>query len=288
MDEKPATSQAEARETEVLAGLIAAAQSRARNTVAPPRFILEGAQAMASHMALSAETLQASLAAMAFWQLHLPATLGATPWDFAAVRERLPHAYATVREALEALESHPRLVSTVFHMAGFPLVCALIGAAWRDMRAGPLHVLMAARNIGWLRLGANRWVQDAAEVISTDPAGLYQLARGLKDGAIKRLLILPDGPHRPGEPGVCALEGLSAGLGVKTTLIETISRLGIPIAPFSHEWSNGALLVTPHPVLDPATHGAAEAIDIMTGHIEDVLRRRPEQWLNWNAARLRT
>jgi hypothetical protein len=271
-----------------LAGLIAAARSRERNTASAPRFILEGAQAMASHMALTEETLQASLAPMAFWQLHLPATLGTAPWDFTAVRERLPHAYATVREALEPLESRPQLVSTVFHMAGFPLVCALIGAVWRDMRAGPLHVLMAARNMGWLRLGANRWVLDAAEVISTDPAGLYQLARGLKDGAIRRLLILPDGPHRPGIPGVRALEGVSAGLGVKTTLISTIHRLEIPIAPFSHEWEDGVLRVTPRPVLDPATHGEARTIDIMTGHIEDVLRRRPEQWLNWNAARLRT
>jgi hypothetical protein len=271
-----------------LAELIAAARSRERDAKSAPRFILEGAQAMASHMGLSGEAVQASLAPMAFWQLHLPAALGETPWDFATVRDRLPHAYAKVRGALEPLEAHPQLVSTVLHMAGFPLTCALIGAAWRDMRAGPLHVLMAARNIGWLRLGANRWVLDAAEVISTDPAGLYQLARGLKDGVITRLLILPDGPHRPGAPGVRALEGLSAGLGVKTTLIATINRLGIPIAPFSHEWRDDALVVTPHPVVESSTHGDVEAIDIMAGYIEDALRRRPEQWLNWNAARLRT
>lgn len=288
MVETPAASLTQAREAESLAELIAAARSRQRAAKGAPRFILEGAQAMASHMALSEDAMQASLAPMAFWQLHLPAALGAAPWDFAAVRERLPHAYARVREALEPLEKHPQVVSTVFHMAGFPLICALIGAVWRDMRAGPLHVLIAARNMGWLRLGANRWVLDAGEVISTDPAGLYQLARGLKDGAIQRLLILPDGPHRPGAPGGRALEGLSAGLGVKTTLISTIKRLGIPIAPFGHEWSDDALLVTPHPVLDPSTHGDAEAIDIMTGYIEDALRRRPEQWLNWNAARLRT
>ncbi|WP_454715777.1 hypothetical protein [Caulobacter segnis] len=290
MTEQPAPSPAQRREAETFAGLMDIARSRQQSatSAAAPRFILEGAQAMASHLALSEADLQASLAPMTFWQQHMPGAIGAHTWDFAAVRERLPHAYAQVRTALEPLESRPQVVSTVFHMAAFPLLCTLIGAAWRDLHDGPLHALMAARNIGWLRLGGNRWVLDAVEVISTDPAGLRQLAKGLKDGSIKRLLILPDGPHRPGTPGVRALEGVSAGLGVKTTLISKLHGLGIPIAPFIHEWDDGALRVTPCPVLDRATHDEAETIRIMTGHIEDLLQRRPEQWLNWNAARLRT
>jgi hypothetical protein len=288
--EQSVLSPTQVREAATFSDLIDAARLRQRGatSAAPPRFILEGAQSMASHLALSEEDLQASLAPLAFWQLHMPATIGASTWDFAAVRERLPHAYAQVRAALEPLESRPQLVSTVFHMAAFPLVCSLIGAAWRDIHDGPLHALMAARNMGWLRLGGNRWVLDTVEVISTDPAGLRQLARGLKDGSIRRLLILPDGPHRPGTPGVRALEGVSAGLGVKTTLISRIHGMGIPIAPFIHEWEDGALRVTPRPVLDRTTHDEAQVMGIMAGHIEDLLRRRPEQWLNWNAARLRT
>ncbi|MET0338607.1 MAG: hypothetical protein ABW063_12705 [Caulobacter sp.] len=281
-----------ARQAEAFAALSGVARSRQRQVddagSPPPRFILEAAQSMAEHMAAPQERMASSRAQMAFWQQHMPSAIGATTWNFEAVREAMPVSYQAVMAALEPLEGRPQLVSTVFHMAAFPLVCTLIGAAWRQLHDGPLHLLMAARNLGWLRLGGNRWILDHGHVIGTSAAGLRQLTAGLKDGSIKRLLILPDGPHRPGPPGVRALHGVSETLGIKTALLSRLHAMGIPVVPFTHEWNDDALEITPRPMLDPAILDETQTIDAVVTYIEDLLGRRPEQWLNWNAARLRT
>jgi hypothetical protein len=283
---------AEAREAAAFAALIETARRRRQaayeRSPLPPRFLLESAQSMAAHMAMSEGRMQACLAPMALWQLYLPSALGAEIWDFAAVREHMPWSYERVRVALAAMESRPQVVSTVFHMAAFPLICVLIGAVWRDMHDGPLHLLVAGRNMAWFRLDNNRWVGGAVEVMSTDPAGLRQLMAGLKTGSIRRLLILADGPQAPGTSGAHALDGVSPALGIKTTLLAKIHALGIPLAPITHEWDESRLVVTPRPVLDPATLSETETIDAVVRHIEDLLHRHPEQWLNWSAARIRT
>jgi hypothetical protein len=287
-----ALATAEAREAATFIALVEAARRRQQaaqeKSPLPPRFLLEAAQSMAAHMAMSEQAMQDGLADMALWQLYLPSALGVDTWDFAAVREHMPWSYERVRAALAPLESRPQVVSTVFHAAAFPLICVLIGAVWRDMHDGPLHLLVASRNMAWFRTDKNRWVGDEIEVLSTSPAGLRQLLAGLKQGSIRRLLILADGPQAPGTQGARALAGISPTLGIKTTLLAKIHALGITLAPFTHEWETNRLVVTPRAPLHPATLGETETIDTVVRHIEDLLRRHPEQWLNWSAARIRT
>jgi hypothetical protein len=291
MAEDLANTAARAREAATFAALIDTARQRqqAAHEKSPltPRFLLDSAQSMAAHMAMSQQHMRERLAPMALWQIHLQSALGAATWDFAAVREHMPWSYERVRVALAAMESRPQVVSTIFHVAAFPLICVLIGAVWRDMHDGPLHLLVASRNMAWFRLDRNRWVGDAGEVLGTDPAGLRQLMTGLKTGSISRLLILADGPQAPGTPGARALDGVSPALAIKTTLLAKIQALGIPLAPITHEWDASGLVVTPRPMLDPATLSQTETIDAVVGHLEDQLRRHPEQWMNWSAARMR-
>jgi lauroyl/myristoyl acyltransferase len=290
MTEEISDAMAAGREAATFAALIDTARRRqqAAHKKSPlmPRFLLDGAHSMAAHMNMSEQRMRDCLAPMALWQLYLQSAFGANIWDFAAVREHAPVSYERVRTALAAMESRPQVVSAVFHMAAFPLVCTLIGAAWREMHDGPLHMLVATRNMGWLRFDSNRWVTDAVEVLPTGPAGLRHLIAGLKTGSIKRLLILADGPHAPGTVGTRPLSGVSPALAIKTTLLAKIHALGIPLVPFTHEWDSGRLVLTPRPPLDPATLSETETIDAVIGHIEDLLRRRPEQWINWSAARI--
>jgi hypothetical protein len=287
-----ASSAADAREAATFAALMDAARQRQeaarQKSPLPPRFLLESAQSMAVHMGMSEQRMQDCLEPMALWQLHLPSALGARVWDFAAVREHMPSSYERVHKALAAMESHRQVVTAVFHMPGFPIVCTLIGAAWREMHSGPLHALIASRNMGWLRLGNNRWVLDAVEMISTDPAGLRQLVAGLKTGSIKRLLILADGPQAPGPAGTRALDGVSPALGIRTTLLAKIKALEIPLLPITHEWVEDRLVVTPRSPPDPTAPSEVPTIDTVVHHIENLLHRHPEQWLNWGAASIRT
>jgi lauroyl/myristoyl acyltransferase len=282
----------EAREAAMFEALVDTARRRQQaafeRSSLPPRFLLDSAQSMAAHTAMSEERMHDSLALMALWHLYLQFALGARTWDFAAVREHMPWSYERVREALVRMEWRPQVVSTVFHMAAFPLVCVLIGAVWRDMHGGPLHLLVANRNMAWFRTEKNRWVRSAVEVVSTDPGGLRRLLAGLRDGSVRRLLILADGPQAPGTPGARALDGVSSALAIRTGLLAKIHTLGIPLAPFKHEWDANRLLVTHCAPLDPATLSETETIDAMVRHVEDLLRRHPEQWLNWTAASIRT
>jgi hypothetical protein len=282
----------EAREAAMFEALVDTARRRQQaafdRSSLPPRFLLESAKSMAAHTAMSEERMLHSLALMALWQLYLQSALGARTWDFAAVREHMPWSYERVRNALARMEWRPQVVSTVFHMAAFPLVCVLIGAVWRDMHDGPLHLLVASRNMAWFRTEKNRWVGAAVDVVSTDPAGLRRLLAGLKDGSVRRLLILADGPQAPGTPGARALDGVSSALAIRTALLAKIHALGIPLALFKHEWDANRLLVTHCAPLDPATLRETETIDVVVRHVEDLLRRHPEQWLNWSAASIRT
>jgi hypothetical protein len=281
---------AKAREAKTFEALIEAARQRQRaaEEKAPiSRFVLESAQSMSRHMAMSAQDMQDRLPRMALWSLYLQSALGAQVWDFETVRREMPWSYARVRAALAALESRPQLVAAVFHMAAFPLVSALVGSAWRGLHDGPLHLLVASRNMGWFRLGHNRWIPEAADLVSTDAEGLWRLLAGLRDGSITRLLILTDGPHAPGTPGTHALESACPSLAIKTSLITILHTLGIPLLPITHAWEVDRLIVTPRPVLDPKVMSQAETIKAMVMHTEALLRRHPEQWLNWNAAGIR-
>ena len=285
-------AEARARESEVFAALIAAARQRQREAQAQsplaPRFLLENARAMATHLGLPEQRMQDCLAAMGLWQLYLQSAVGARRWDFAAVRDAMPWSYERLRAALLPLQSRAQVVHTAFHMAAFPLVCALIGTVWRDLYGGPLHLLVASRNMGWFRLEGSRWVGEMVELVSTEPAGLRRLMAGLRQGTIRRLLILVDGPQAPGAPGTRALAGISPALGIRTALLAKLHALGIPLVPVTHEWEEAGLVVTPQPPLEPSVLAEAGYVSAVATHIEGLLRRHPEQWLNWNAARIRT
>src|SRR6188768_4201442 len=155
MPEPSAGALAAAREheTAVFGALIAAARRRQQEAHAtsptPPRFLLEAARSMANHLGMQQQRMEECLAPMELWQLYLQAAVGAQRWDFAAVRASMPWSYERVRAALLPLQSHLQVVHAAFHMTAFPLVCALIGTVWRDMYGGPLHLLVASRNLGW-------------------------------------------------------------------------------------------------------------------------------------------
>ncbi len=291
MPESPPDTVLESREAAMFNGLMATARARQQSAQAKsslaPRFVLDSAQSMAAHLGLSEPQMQARLEKMALWQLYLPASLGRT-WDFDDVRENMPWSYERVRAALAPMQTRPQLVSTVCHMAAFPIVNVLVGSVWRDMHAGPLHLLVASRNMSWLKLENNRWVNRDVEVVSTDAAGLRRLLNGLRSGEIRRLLIMADGPQAPGAPGVRALGGVSPALGIRTALLAKVHALGIPLIPFTHEWDGDRPVVTPRAPLDPVVLTESETMDAMAGHIEGLLGRHPEQWLNWSAAAIRT
>lgn len=280
----------EEREAAILGALIESARQRQRESHGKSplmsRLVLESARSMSQHTGMSEDRMRDSLTRMALWQLYLPSTLSS--WDFDGVRENMPWSYERVRSALAQTEPRSQVVSAVFHMASFPLICTLIGAAWREMYDGPLHALIAQRNMAWLGIGDNRWIGKSVEAVSTDPAGLRTLLEGLKSGSIRRLLILADGPQAAGRPGTRTLNGVSPALGIRTTLLSRIHGLGIPIVPFTHAWDADRLVVTPGPVLEPAVLSEAEALNAIVDHLERLLHRHPEQWLNWSAASIRT
>src|SRR5690606_439858 len=114
--------------------------------------------------------------------------------------------------------------------------CSLVGAAMRSQHDGPLHMVVATRNLGWLQLEHSRWVREAATVLGTHPQDLRKLMQGLRSGEIRRLLILADGPHPPGQVGVRALSGISAALGFRTPLLERMHALGVPLRSIPHYW----------------------------------------------------
>jgi hypothetical protein len=292
MNEAFVDATADAREAATLAALLDSARHRRQmayeRSPAPPRFLLESAQSMAAHMAMPEQRMLDCLEPMTLWQLYLPSALGTRTWDFDAVREHLPASYARVRAAMAEEGARPQLVTAVFHMPAFPLICILVGAAWEELRHGPSHVLVADRNLGWFRTEANRWIGQKVTVLSTSAAGLREMLAGLKAGSIRRMVILADGPQPPGAAGTLVLGGISPRLGIKKTLLSKVHELGIPLAPITHEWEGGRLSVAPCPVLDPHAIGRTDMLDAVAGHIEGLLRRRPEQWLNWGAARIRT
>lgn len=254
----------------------------------PARFIVESARAMAGHLGLAEAQVLEKLDDFAFWQLHLPAAVSTRNGDYAITRAALPASFARVHAALQEHESRPQLVLVAFHMAGFPLLTALMGAALTALRARPLHALVATNNLVWLRRDRERWDATDTHFIGTQPRDMRMLLGGLRDGSIERLLILVDGPHAPGPAGTRALAGISARLGFRTALLERLHGMGLPLLPIAHCWRDERLVIAPHPLLDPAHMDAKATIDAIATHIETLLRAQPEQWLNWAAARIRT
>jgi hypothetical protein len=280
------------REHDALAALWADARKRQRDAQArspqPSRFLVESARAMASHLALPEAQVEACLDDFALWQFHLPAAVAINNGDYARTREALPATFARVHAALQQHEVWPQLVLVAFHMAGFPLLTALLGAALGELRQRPLHALVASNNLAWLRRDRERWEACGTHFIGTQPRDMRELLIGLRNGSIKRLLILVDGPHAPGAAGTRALPGISNTLGFRTALLERLHALGLPLLPITHGWRDERLVITPQALLDPACIDADATIDAIATHIETLLRTQPEQWLNWAAARIRT
>ena len=259
----------------------AAARLQQSRHPGPMRLIAENVRTMAECLVMTPAAAGAAAESMAFWQMFLPSVLGGDPANFTGVRTRLPRSFGVVRDGVARVASHRQLVFGAFHMTAFPLVAAMLVPAVFDEHGARGHVLVAQRNMAWLRAVAGRWVQEAADVISTDSRGLRQLYAGLRDGSIRRLLILVDGPHRPG-PGTHPLTSLAPTLGFKTALLHQLFRMHIPVLPLTHAWGANGLEVEWQPLLadDPDA-----GIVTTAGLIESLLRRHPEQWLNWAAAR---
>jgi hypothetical protein len=247
----------------------------------PPRLIAENVRTMSAYMGMTQSAADAAAPAMAFWQMFLPSVLTRDPANFTDVRRRLPQSFDTVRRGVAGAAACPQLVFASFHMALFPLVASILVPSVAEVHGERGHVLVAEQNMMWLRREAGRWVPETADVISTDVRGLRQLRAGLRDGSIRRLLILVDGPHRPG-PGTHALTGISSTLGFKTGLLRKIIEMRIPILPLTHGWDENRLELEWQPLLPDEPEAGVATI---AGLIESLLRRRPEQWLNWGAAR---
>jgi hypothetical protein len=250
----------------------------------PPRFVMEGGRSMARHMGITEPRLAELLPAASLYQYFLPSVLAADTSNFTQIESRLPESFALIRDKFSELESHPQLVILTFHMSGLPLLLALTNGAYRQLRSGPCHVMVAPRNMGWLAVENGRWVREACKVIVANSAGLRRLVTGLRDGSIERLGALVDGPDAPGNPGTRALSGISPTLGFRTGLLSHILSMGIPVLPVLHYWRCERLAIEFGPLLT----SPADGIDAVAGIIECILRRHPEQWLNWTAARLRT
>jgi hypothetical protein len=247
----------------------------------PPRLIAENVRTMAAYMGMTPEAAEAAAPTMAFWQMFLPSVLSSDPANFTDVHTRLPHSFDVVRRGIAAAAEHPQLVIAAFHMAMFPLVAAMIAPALRGVKGPRSHVLVARRNMPFLQTPAGRWVAEVSNVISTDARGLRQLHAGLRDGSIRRLVILVDGPHRPG-PGTHPLTSMSGTPGFKTGLLRRLIAMRIPVLPLTHVWGERQLEVEWQPMLPDSPDAAFAAT---AGLIESLLRRHPEQWLNWAAAR---
>jgi lauroyl/myristoyl acyltransferase len=258
----------------------------------PPRFVREGARTMARHLGMADRLMQELAPAMGLWQAYLPAALVRDTAMFTEARSRFPCSYEVLRSAFAEMESRRQVVIAMFHMPAMPLVGALLAAACAETTSGQRHALLAPGNIAWLQTQSARWTFDAWETISADQSGLRRLISGLRLGTITRLLILVDGPHAAGSPGTRPLANISPTLAFKTSLLARILAMGIPIRPLTHMWESNALVLNWHPFLNDTrlSDGICaeeQAISNVASLIEDLLRRHPEQWLNWYAAGLR-
>lgn len=250
----------------------------------PPRFLIESARCMARHTGMTADRMQQLIPQLAEYQLFLPAALSADIQNFTAAPSRFPAAYQQLRAAIGALPPSPQLVYCVFHMSGIPLLGSLLAAATREIHDGPRHALVATRNLSWLQSENARWTAGTATFLPANQGGVRRLLSGLRDSSIERLLILVDGPHSPAAPGTHALDGLSPALAFKTGLLRTILSRNIPIFPVLHYWDDDRFVVDPQPLVTNTKEGISQ----IAGLLENLLRRHPEQWLNWTAASLRT
>src|SRR5262249_54865433 len=142
--------------------------------------------------------------------------------------------------------------------------------------------VVASRNIAWTKLESGRWTGELGQIIGTDASELRRLLTGLRSGELQRLVVMVDGPHPPGRPGTRALANVSPTLGFKTGLLRWILGMGIRALPLAHYWEGTELVLEWG---DPLTSDGESQI---AGVIEYLLRRHPEQWLNWTAASLRT
>jgi hypothetical protein len=258
--------------------LIAESQS-----AGPPKFVLQSARTMANCLGMSDQRVSELLPSMALWQAYLPSALTRDQATFTQAHTLFPRSYRIIHNTLSEMQLQPQFVIAIFHNAGLPLVAALLGAVSTELHLGRCHALVAPRNMALLNTEGGRWVLDYCEPICANRAGLRQLISGLRVGAIRRLLILADGPHQPGGPGMRALTGISQNMAFKTGLLTSIVSMGIPIRPLVHYWKADELVLDWWPILSSEN----EAVNTTASLIESLLQKHPEQWLNWSAPSLR-
>ena len=271
------------REAAATAAIFAAAGQRAAASQ-PPRFLAGAAGAMAHHIGLPDNDQDRLIAEMAFWQLHLPGALGAEPNLYYDPAAYFPESYKVVRDMYVEVRDKPLFVMAGFHMAGFPLLSAMIAQADAELMDRRGYVLIARRNAAWLGFPSGQWVREVANVLTTTPADLRLLLAGLRSGEVGRLMILCDGPQPPTARGARALTTYPS-LGFGDGLLRRLIDMGAPVRPVSHVWRDNRFDVRWHPYLPTS---AEAAVDGYVSLLEELLSNQPEQWLNWPAVATRT
>ncbi|HEY4086588.1 MAG TPA: hypothetical protein VGM43_11655, partial [Bryobacteraceae bacterium] len=248
----------------------------------PPRMMLASVRAMGRHLEYSDAEIGALLEPAILHQLFLPPVLGTSQTILAEVPRHLPHSFEQMRRHVSAQKHGGPVVVLMFHFSGMPLVGSLLHHAWLECGFVNQHLLIAPRNASWLSHEHAHWLREAAETIVADRAGLRRLMTGLRNGGISHLTLLADGPHDPASFGVTPVARVPA-LGFRTGMLRWLFSSGITVIPLIHYWETERLHFEWRDPLSPEN-----GVESVAGLIGELLRRHPEQWLNWPAASLRT
>jgi len=273
-------------EQDTLAGLFAEARrnmlAASRRKPYPSRMMLAGVQTMGRHLEYSEAEIAALLEPTVLHQCFLPPVLGAHQTVLTEIPRHLPDSFEQMRSHVSAQQYGGPVVVLLFHFSGMPIVGSLLNHAWLARGLVNPHLLIAPRNASWLNHDHARWLREAAETIVADRSGLRRLMTGLLHGGISRLVLLADGPQDPAVSGAATVAGIPA-LGFRTGLLHWLLSSGITVIPLIHYWEGERLRLEWRDPLSPEN-----GIESVSKLISELLRRHPEQWLNWPAASLRT
>jgi hypothetical protein len=273
-------------EQDIFAGLFAEARrammATSQRKPYPPRMILASVRTMGRHLEYSEAEIAALLEPAIFHQCFLPPVLGANQTILTEIPRHLPRSFERMRSDVSAQQYNGPMVVLLFHFSGMSIVGSLLNHAWLSRGFVNPRLLIAPRNASWLNHEHARWLREAAESIVADRAGLRKLMTGLRNGLISHLVLLADGPQDPAGSGAAPVAGIPA-LGFRTGLLRWLLSSGITVIPLIHYWEGERLHFEWRDPLSPEN-----GVEPVAALIGELLRRHPEQWLNWPAASLRT
>lgn len=273
-------------EQDIFAGLFAEARrtmtEASQRKPYPPRILLASLRTMGRHLEYSEAETAALVEPAILHQFFLPPVLGANQRILAEVPRHLPDSFERMHSHVSAQQYTRPVVVLLFHFSGLPIVGSLLNHAWLASGFVNRRLLIAPRNASWLNHEHARWLREAGETIVADRAGLRKLMTGLRNGGISHLILLADGPHDPATSGATPVAGIPS-LGFRTGLLHWLLSSGITVIPLIHYWEGERLHFEWR---DPLSQ--ENGIESVAKLIGELLRRHPEQWLNWPAASLRT